>query len=112
MSQCENYVTLNIRDLCKLFAENNPLWNDLVAASYPKPHCPLKIGSLKITNATVDLSYVGYMPIAGYTFTSIFKLYKSITNVRYKKHMLFCIMFETPVTKTRREQARGSSKSN
>lgn len=107
MNQCEDFNSITIRDICKLIAQKNPLWNDLLSQTHPRPRCPFNnITSLMIINATMDLGYIGYLPIAGYNWISIFKLFKSIANVRHKKHLLFCLMFESTVDKSRREEKR------
>lgn len=103
MNECEDFNSLTIRDLCRLLAQKNPLWNDVLAHTHPRPRCPFNTTALQIVNATMDFGYFGYMPIGGYNWISIFKLFKSIANVRHKKHLLFCLMFESSAIKTERE---------
>lgn len=106
MSLCENFNAITIPDLCKLMAQKNKLWDDLIAHMKPPPRCPINTAAIEISNATMDLSYIGYLPIAGYNWISAFKLFKSITNIRHKKHLLFCIMFESTVAKSQRGEKR------
>lgn len=108
MTLCENFNSLTIRDLCKLISQKNPLWDDLITHMRPRPKCPLNMTAIRIKNATMDLGYIGYLPIAGYNWISIFKLFKLIPNVRHKKQLLFCIMFESTVSKTRRSEKNGN----
>lgn len=69
----------------------------------PKPECPLKMPSIKLLNATADLRFASRFPLDGFTWITSLKLYKSIAHVRHKKQLLFCIMCETPITKSRRQ---------
>lgn len=71
----------------------------------PKALCPFSMTSIKITNATVDLGLVSYLPLDGYTWITSLKLYKPIA-IRHKKEMLFCILSEATITQTRREAGK------
>lgn len=109
MTQCVSFDTLIIRDICKIVDQKNQIWSDAVDHTQPRPKCPLKKGTIKVTNATIDLSYIAHFPIEGYTWTLFEKAFKPIANVKHKKQMLFCIVVEATVTKSNRKQIKGNA---
>lgn len=108
MTQCINFQTFVIRDICKIADQKNQIWSDAIEHTQPKAKCPLNKGSIKITNATIDLIYLTYLPIEGYTWTIVGKAFKSIANLKHKKQLLFCIMSEATVTKANRKQSKNT----
>lgn len=106
MTHCEHFDTLIIRDICKVLNQKNRMWSDFIGHTQPKVACPLNTTSIKVSNATVDLGYVSYLPLDGYTWITSLKLYKSVESARRKKELLFCIMNEATITKTRRESGK------
>lgn len=106
MTKCEHYIALNLGDLCKILTQHSPLWNDLVSHMHPKLVCPFKSAFMEVTNATIDLAYVGYRAIAGYTFISTVNFFQSIARIWHRKRMLFCMIFETPVMRKHQSAAK------
>lgn len=102
MDQCENFNTFIIRDICTILGEKNKIWSDFVKHTEPKAKCPFNITSMKVKNATIDLSYIEHLPLAGFIWVIHSKLFKAIPNVRYKKQLLFCALAESKVTKSNR----------
>lgn len=100
MDDCENFNTFIIRDICAIIDEKNKMWTDVVEHTEPRPKCPFDKKSLKMTNATWDMSYVDHLPLDGHIWIFFMKLFKSIPNVRHKKESIFCMMFESKITKS------------
>lgn len=101
MNQCENFDTFVICDICKIINQKNQYWSDLIAHTEPRAKCPFKPSTMKIVNATMDFSYLAYLPMDGYSWIFTIKFFKPIANIRYKKRSLFCIMSESTVLKKR-----------
>lgn len=89
--------------------QKNQIWSDAVDHTEPRAKCPLKKGTIKVTNASIDYGYIAFLPIEGYTWTVFGKAFKPIANVKHKKQMLFCIMVESTVTKSSRKQVKGKA---
>ena len=107
MTQCEKFDTFVIRDVCTIFAQaNNKIWSDLFEHTQPRVKCPFKAVPIKVTNATMDFSYLTRLPIGGYTWILNINIYKSIPNVRHKKQMLFCLLGEANAVKATRDSVR------
>lgn len=109
MTQCVNFETLIIRDICKIADQKNQIWSDAIDHTQPRAKCPLKKGTIKVTNATIDYNYIAYLPVEGWTWTLFLKAFKPIVNVKHKKQMLFCIMLEVTVTKSSRKKIKGNA---
>lgn len=97
MTQCEHFQTFVIRDVCKIFDQSNQIWSDAMARTQPRAKCPFKAGVVKIINATLDFTYLTYLPLEGYTYIVTYKIYKPIPSVRHKKQMVFCLIGEASV---------------
>lgn len=100
MTQCENFDTLNIRDVCKVLDLENQIWSNFMNHIEPKLICPFGKQTHKIVNAPVDMGYVAHLPLDGYTWSFTIKVFKSVKS-RRKKQMVFCKLFEMTITKTR-----------
>lgn len=103
-TQCENYDVFTVRDVCKVFSLPDQIWTDFMTNTQPKFKCPLDMKSIKISNATVDLGYIAYLPFDGYSWTFTFKIFK--TNARHKKQVVYCGIYEVTVQKTHRERGK------
>lgn len=112
MDQCENFDTFIIRDICVVLEEKDQIWSDFVEHTEPKFKCPFNRTSIKVTNATVNMSYLDHLPLDGYIWVISGKLFKSIPNVRYKKQLLFCMMSESKITKSNWKDRNKVSKQN
>lgn len=111
MTKCEPFHTFIIRDICKIFEQKNQMWTEVVAHTKPRVKCPFKAVPVKVTNATVDFSYITHLPLGGYTWIITFKVFKSIPHIRHKKQMIFCILSESSAIesiKSSRESTRSS----
>lgn len=108
-SQCENYDIFIIRDICQIFSLQDQIWTDFMVHTQPKFNCPLNMKSIKVTNATVDVGYVAYLPFDGYRWSFVFKAFKS--SARHKKQLVYCGTYEANVIKTHRERGKKDSKS-
>lgn len=73
----------------------------------PQFKCPVDVKSIKISNATIDLGYIAYLPLDGYGFTFTFKAYK--TNAKHKKQIIFCATYAVTIMKTHRERGKKNS---
>lgn len=111
MNQCDNHFTFVLPDICKVFNLKNNMWSDLAASANPRLRCPIKPPGFEIRNATIDLNYLSYLPLEGFTWTVTFKIFKPIRNVRHKKKMLFCIINEGSVVKERRNRKKNETSS-
>lgn len=103
MSRCDHFDTLIVRDICRVLNQKNRMWTDFIDHTQPKAKCPFTENSIKVMNATVDLGFVSYLPLEGFLWINSLKLYKSVESVQHEKVLLFCIMSEAHITKTRRE---------
>lgn len=103
MSRCENHHTLYLTDLCKIVNQKNRIWNEIVPHIHPKMDCPLKPPNYQFVNATIDISFVSYLPLDGFIWTITIKTFKAIPKVRHKKRMVFCLMAEGSVLKVNRK---------
>ena len=77
------------------------MWTDFIERSQPKIRCPFKPPLIKTMNATVDLGMVSHLPLDGYNWLIALKLFKPMANNRHKKTLVFCIISEATITKTR-----------
>lgn len=105
MTQCEDYDTIMIRDICNVLSLSNQMWTDFAQHTTPKAKCPFDMKSIMVTNATVDLGYVAYLPLDGFYWSFLFKVFKSILRVRNKKKLLFCGSYEAIITKTHQKKS-------
>lgn len=102
LTQCENYDTVTHPNICEIMNKYIKVYTDLADRMKPNPKCPLDMPSIKILNATVDLSFAARLPLDGFTWITSIKLYKSIAHVRHKKQLLFCLISQNTITKSRR----------
>lgn len=105
MTQCEDYDTIMIRDACKMLSLSNQMWTEFAQHTIPKAKCPFNMTSIKVTNATVDLGYIAHLPLEGYYWSFLFKVFKPILRLRNKKKMLFCGSYEAIITKTHQKKS-------
>lgn len=110
MDECEDFNTYVIRDICTVLDEKDRMWSNLVEHTEPRIKCPFNVKTIKVTNATVDLSYADELPLDGYVWLIYGKLFKPIPKIRHKKQLLICIMGESKITKTPREDRNKVSK--
>lgn len=102
MTNCETFDTIIVRDMCKTLDQgSHGMWSDFIEHSQPKIKCPFRPPLIKTMNAVVDLGLVSHLPLDGYNWLIAIKLFKSIGNSHHKKTLLFCIMCEATITKTR-----------
>lgn len=106
MTNCESYDTLIVHDICKVLNQKSKMWSDFIERSQPKIRCPFKPPLVNTMNSTVNLGLVSHLPLDGYTWLISLKLYKSIANNRHKKTLLFCIMSEATITRTREREKK------
>lgn len=104
MVECENFFTFSMPDICQILDQKDQIWSDFIAHTKPRAKFPFQAGSIiKVVNASIDLNFLRDAPvITGYTWISIFKAFKSIKNMQYKKKLLFCFMTEVTVKSTRK----------
>lgn len=107
MSQCENFGSFLVRDFCKILEQKNKIWSDTVEHTVPRAKCPFKSKSIIISNATVNLAYIAYLPfISDYTWILHYKAFKPINEVRQKKRLIYCFFNEVTVTKAVKERKK------
>lgn len=100
MSQCENFGTYPISDVCQILDQKNKIWSDSVAHTQPRAKCPFNKTSVKVTNATINLAYITFLPfISDYTWILYFKAFKPINHLRHKKRLVHCFIVEATATK-------------
>lgn len=99
MNICQPYDTFVIRDLCKIIRMPDQFWTDFMEHTHPKVICPFTPGIIKVTNATVDLGYLSYLPLDGYIWNFSFKAFQSITKTKDKNRMLYCGSAKINITK-------------
>lgn len=104
LTQCSNFGTFVIKDICTIAFQKDMIWSDLVAQIHPRPKCPLSWPSYETINATVDLAYAATWPIDDYTWIVTYKAFRSIANVRHKKERIFCVMLEVTVFKKKQQK--------
>lgn len=106
MSQCEHFGTFVIRDICKVINQKNKIWTNVIAHTEPRAKCPFHPSTIKIVNATIDYSYVLYLPLDGYTWVGTMKFFKPIVGVRNRKKLLMCLMSEQTILKKRSKSTK------
>lgn len=104
MTQCESFDSFAIRDICRIIDMDGQLWSDFFAHFEPTLRCPIKKTSIKITDSVVDLGYIAHLPLSGYTWNFIFKVFKSGIGKRSRKQLIACITYDVTITKTRPEK--------
>lgn len=107
MTRCETYDIFTIRDLCKVIELSDQFWTDFMVHTHPKAKCPFNMKTIKVTNATVDLGYLSYLPLEGYNWTFFFKAFQSIAKTKDKYRLIYCGISEVNITK-----AHGGKKRN
>lgn len=103
-TKCENFDTILLPDVCKLFELKDKLWTDFMMHAHPKLKCPFNMKTIDITNATVDLGYIAYLPLDGYDWTFLMRTFNPPAKGQKKKQMLFCGMYEVIVTRGQHEK--------
>lgn len=103
MNRCDNHHTLYLPDLCKIVNQKNEIWNEIISHIHPKMSCPLKPPTYRFVNATIDMSFISYLPLDGFIWTITFKTFKPIPNVRHKKRMVHCWMVEGSIVRVKRK---------
>lgn len=83
MTQCFDFETIIIKDICTAVFKKDMLWSDLVAHTNPKPKCPLIGPSYTVANATIDFGQIANWPVDDYTWIVTFKAFRTIANVRH-----------------------------
>lgn len=108
MTQCELFDTMNIRDVCRIMGLKDQLWSEFFQHTEPKIKCPFKKTTIKITDGMVDIGYVAHLPLSGYKWNFVIKVYKSGagSKARHKTRLLMCLIFELTITKTRPEKKK------
>lgn len=99
MNICESYDSFVIRDLCKIIGLSDQFWTDFMAHTHPKVKCPFTTETIKVTNATVDLGYLSYLPLDGYIWTFSFKVFQPIAKAKDKNRLLYCGSSQINITK-------------
>lgn len=97
---CETYDTFTIRDLCKIIELSDQFWTDFMAHTHPRAKCPFDMKTIKVTNATVDLGYLSYLPLDGYIWSFFIKAFQSIAKAKDKYRMIYCGVSEVNITRT------------
>lgn len=100
MDECVNFDTFVIHDFCSMIDRKGKIWSDFIEHTEPKLTCPSSSKFVKVTNATFDMGYIERLPLDGHIWIFYIKLFKPIPNVRHKKESLFCMMFESKITKS------------
>lgn len=98
-----------MHDICKVLNMPDQLWSEFMVKTQPKLKCPFNMKSIKVTNATVDLGYISYLPFDGYSWTLTLKAFK--TNARRKKQLVYCGIYELTAIKAHRERGKNNSNS-
>lgn len=100
-TQCGNFRNFIFPEICRLFDQKNQIWSDMVAHSYPRIKCPIEPSTIKFKNTTIDFSFMAQstqIPVDGYTWIIMFKVFRPFPNVRHKKRLQFCLLSEITAT--------------
>jgi hypothetical protein len=100
MKTCDNFMNLNIRNLCAKFKDPNQVYSKLVERVLPPLKCPITPGNYTVQRTDVDLKMVSFLPMDGFVYTL---LTKTITTDPVKKTRITasCTIFEGKVVQVR-----------
>lgn len=82
MKKCEKNLTQKFKKLCQKLTDTSAFYYNALTTLQPKIECPIKAQRYTATNSTIDMRPFTLLPISGYIWVVILKLYSGEEKAR------------------------------
>lgn len=96
MSKCESLPIQKFNGLCKKLRDTKAFYYDALMSIHPPLHCPFQAQNYTMTNSSIDLMGISFLPLSDSLWVTTCKLYAGETK---RRELVMCTQLEMRINR-------------